>query len=220
MSELRVLGLFDHRGVRRHQNRRPADEQTSGPYCVQLLMNEGIDLIPVRPARGRIHKKLRDVIEHRTGVQIDLAVRGMFDAFRADAVLGLLEGMAVFPALLKQRGLPPYSRLPITAVSCWWAEEIITGTDAQRAAIARALTGIDRLIVFSRNQVDVFGRLGAAEKVVPVLFGVDTDWYRPDPSVTRRYQVRNSGCSVPESTATITGSILNWITRRCLVMVQ
>lgn len=193
MPELRVLGLFDHRGVTRHQNRRPAEEQVSGPYCVQLLMDEGIDLIPVRPVRGRAHKKIRDVVEHRSHVAVDLAIRGASQAFRADAVLGILEGMAVFPSLLKQRGIPPYSKLPITAVSCWWAEEIVTGTDEQRAQISRALGGIDRLFVFSKNQVEIFGRLGAADKVVPVRFGVDADWYCPDPAVPRRYQVFSAG---------------------------
>lgn len=70
MPELRVLGLFDHHGVRRHQHRLPADQQVSGPYCVHLLMDEGIDLMPVRPAEGRVHRKVRDVIEHRSGVTL------------------------------------------------------------------------------------------------------------------------------------------------------
>lgn len=193
MSDLRVLGLFDHNGVRRHQNRLPADEQVSGPYCVQLLMDEGIDLIPVRPARGRIHGKVRDVIEHRSGLRVDLAARGAITAARSDVVLGLLEGMAVLPSLLKQRGLAPYAGRPLAAISCWWAEEIVTGTDEQRTQISKALAGIDRVFVFSRNQQAIFESVGAGDKVVPVLFGVDPDWYCPDPAVPRRFQVLSVG---------------------------
>jgi glycosyltransferase involved in cell wall biosynthesis len=193
VPELRVLGLFDHHGVRRHQHRLPADQQVSGPYCVHLLMDEGIDLMPVRPAEGRVHRKVRDVIEHRSGVRVDLAVRGATSASRSDVVLALLEGMAVLPSMLKQRGLPPYANRPLAAVSCWWAEEIVSGTDADRLRIAHALAGIDRVFVFSRNQVEIFASIGAGDKIVPVLFGVDPDWYCPDPAVSRRFQVLSVG---------------------------
>lgn len=193
MPDLRVLGLFDHNGVRRHQNRLPTGEQVSGPYCVQLLMDEGVDLIPVRPARGRLHRKLRDIVEHRSGVYVDLAVRGAAAAARSDVVLGILEGMAVFPSTLKRRGLPPYSGRPLAAISCWWAEELVTGTEEQRQKIATALSGIDRVFVFSKNQREIFDRVGAGAKVVPVLFGVDPDWYCPDSAVERRFQVLSVG---------------------------
>lgn len=193
VTDLRVLGLFDHDGVRRHQNHLPAQEQISGPYCVQFLMDEGIDLIPVRPARGRLHRKVRDVIEHRSGVRVDLAARGALTAPGADVVLALLEGMAVLPSSLKQRRLPPYARPPLAAVSCWWAEEIATGSREERERIRRTLVGVDRLFVFSRNQKEIFAGVGAGHKVVPVPFGVDPDWYCPDPTVARRYQVLSVG---------------------------
>lgn len=193
MPELRVLGLFDHPGVRRRQHLLPASARVPGPYCVQMLMDEGIDLIPVRPVRGRVHAKARDVVEHRSGVRVDLAVRGAPAASRSDVVLALLEDKAVLPSLLKQRGLPPYAGRPLAVISCWWAEELATGEAALRERIARVVRGIDRIFVFSRNQIDVFASIGALDKVVAVPFGVDADWYCPDTSVPRRFQVLSVG---------------------------
>lgn len=192
---MRILGLFDHGGVRRHQNKLPIDStgRVSGPYCVQMLMDEGIDLWTVQPARGRFHRKIRDVIEHRTGVRADLAVRGLFAALRVDGVFALLEDKAVLPSLLKQWGIPPYSRRSLSVISCWWAEELTTGGEATRRKIAKALRGIDRLYCFSPNQVAIFEAAGVpAHKVTPVLFGVDPDFYSPGPG-TKDFEVVSAG---------------------------
>lgn len=187
---MRVLGLFDHAGVRRRQNELPPDQQVSGPYCVQFLMDEGIDLMPVPPAGTRPHRKLRDVVEHRSGIRADLAIRGMPGAVRADVVLCMLEDKAVFPALLRRRGVPPYSRTTLAVVSCWWAQEIESGTDADRARIARTTDSVDLIFAFSKNQAATFEKIGAGEKVMPVTFGVDEMWYTPPAveSSSRRFQ--------------------------------
>ena len=84
-------------------------------------MDEGIDLLTVPPAKGRIHRKLRDVAEHRTGLRVDLALRGLPSAFSVDGVLALLEDKSVLPSLMKQRKIPPYSGKPLSVIACWWA---------------------------------------------------------------------------------------------------
>lgn len=181
---MRVLGLFDHAGVRRGQNRLPADQQVSAPYCAQWLMDAGIDLDPVMPARSAAHRKVRDVIEHRSRVAWDLAVRGIRQARHADAILAILEDKAVAPSILKRRHRTPYAQLPLVTVSCWWAEELKNGTTARRRDILRTLSGVDAVIVFSANQREIFADAGyPADRVHPVRFGVDPSWYCPAPPV-------------------------------------
>ncbi|WP_298745166.1 glycosyltransferase family 4 protein [uncultured Microbacterium sp.] len=201
--ELRVLGLFDHAGIRRDQQRQPEADRIAGPYRVDLLAAHGIDLIPVPPARGAAHRKLRDVVEHRSGVAQDLALRGVRHAFRADAVLCILEDKAVFPAALRARRVAPYARLPLVAVSCWWAEELVRGSDQQRERIARTARELDAIVVFSRNQADAFARIGVADKVVPVSFGVDEAWYTPAEPVRARMQVAAIGIDRGRDYATL-----------------
>lgn len=192
---MRVLGLFDHGGVRRHQNTLPVGSpgRIPGPYCIQMLMDEGVDLWTVQPVKSRYHRKIRDVIEHRTGVKVDLVIRGFLSAFRVDGVVALLEDKAVLPSLLKQWKLPPYSRKPLSVISCWWAEELITGSEETRGEIRKALRGIDRLYCFSSNQSAIFEEAGIpGHKVTPVLFGVDPDFYSPGPA-TKDFQVLSVG---------------------------
>ncbi|MGN8026988.1 glycosyltransferase family 4 protein [Microbacterium sp. 22242] len=190
---MRVLALFDHAGVRRGQNALPVTERVPGPYRVDLLMDEGIDLLPIAPARGRLHRKVRDVVEHRSGVRADLALRGAGRAARADAVLCMLEDKAVLPAALRRRRIPPYTTAPLVVVSCWWAEELVHGSAQQRARIARTVAQVDRILVFSRNQVEAFRLIGAADKVVPIPFGVDEAWYTPGEPRRSRLQVAAMG---------------------------
>lgn len=192
---MRILGLFDHGGVRRHQNKLPigSSGRVPGPYCVQMLMDEGVDLSTVQPATGRLHRKVRDVVEHRSGIRVDLAVRGLLPAFRVDGILALLEDKAILPSLLKRWKIPPYSRMPLSVISCWWAEELATGDEMTRGKISGALRGIDRIFCFSRNQVAIFEEAGIpGYKVIPVLFGVDPDFYSPGP-VTKDLQVVSAG---------------------------
>lgn len=195
LAFMRLLGIFDHGGVRRHQNKLPEGSagRIPGPYCVQMLMDEGVDLWTVQPATGRLHRKLRDVVEHRTGVRVDLPLRGLMRTFLVDGVLALLEDKVVLPSRLKQWKIPPYSRKPLSVVSCWWAEELAAGDSATRGRIRTALAGIDRIFCFSRNQVAIFEAAGVpGHKVTPVLFGVDPDFYCPGPA-TKDFQVLSAG---------------------------
>lgn len=189
-----VVGLFDHNGIKvKRTEGFPDAEKVFGPYRVDLLGEFGIDLQLVSPARTRIHRKIRDVLEHRTGLSLDLAARGLSRAVRADATLALLEDKAVVPAWFKRHGIPPYGKLPLAVISCWWAEELVSGDTAQRRKIQRTLQGIDKLYCFSQNQVAIFAEAGfPLEKVFPVSFGVDPDFYSPG-EATKNFQVLSAG---------------------------
>jgi glycosyltransferase involved in cell wall biosynthesis len=157
-------------------------------------MDRNIRLRVVAPARSSLHRKIRDVVEHRLGVKVDLAVRGIPHAFRSAAVLAILEDKAVLPSWLKRHRMPPYSGRSLTVVSCWWAEELVHGSESRRREIIKTVSGIDKLIVFSRNQVEIFASAGVpASKIRPVLFGVDPDFYSPGSDVPDRFEVLAAG---------------------------
>lgn len=195
-GQLSVLGLFDHHGIERNHpgiNER-SEDRVFGPYRVDLLMDRNIRLRVVAPARSSVHRKIRDLIEHRLGVKVDLAVRSVPHAFRSAAVLAILEDKAVLPSWLKRHRMPPYSGRSLTVVSCWWAEELVHGSESRRREIIKTISGIDKLIVFSRNQIEIFASAGVpASKIRPVLFGVDPDFYSPGTDVPSQFEVLAAG---------------------------
>lgn len=60
-----------------HDNVSRADsgKASDGPYGVDQLERCGIRLTEVSTARTRIHRKIADVLHHRSGAPIDKAVR-------------------------------------------------------------------------------------------------------------------------------------------------
>lgn len=191
-----VVGLFDHRGLERNHHGMVgrSEDRVFGPYRVDLLMDRNIRLRVVAPARSSLHRKMRDVFEHRLGVKMDLALRSIPHAFRSAAVLAILEDKAVLPSWFKRHGLPPYSGRTLTAVSCWWAEELIHGNESRRREIITTISGIDKLIAFSRNQVEIFASAGVpVSKIHPVLFGVDPVFYSPGTDIPNRFEVLAAG---------------------------
>ncbi|VXC42333.1 glycosyltransferase family 4 protein [Pseudoclavibacter sp. 8L] len=187
-----ILGLFDHDGLPSITSGTSPGDQLRGPYCAELL-GQYANLATVRMATSRVHRKVKAVVEHRTGVPADLAIRGLATARRADAVLAILEDKSVLPAALKRRGLSAYAKTRLAVVSCWWAEELKTGSSSRRQEIARTVAGVDRIFVFSRNQAELFAQIGAGAKVAPINFGVEHTKYVPDASVEQRFQVFSGG---------------------------
>jgi glycosyltransferase involved in cell wall biosynthesis len=186
---LRVLGLF-----LKHPTLRlaPGEPFARGrlPYRADLLRDDSTRLLVPGHASRPAHVKLRDVVEHRTGLNVDTQLRALRAVRSADAVLCVLEPEAGLPALLRRARLGPYGRTPLVVLSCWWAEELLTGSPERRRQVVRLLQGVDRLVVLSENQREVFARHGVDERrIAPVLFGVDSDYYRPVPPRPKRFEV-------------------------------
>ena len=182
---LTVLGLFDKPVEGRGWVRGGAPQVPFG-YGAQFLHGDGIELLRVEPVRHAWHRKVRDVVEHRAGVYVDLALRGAPAARHADVVFAYLEGQARFAATLRRRGVPPYAGRPLVVLACWWGEELLRGAQEDRRRILRDIDGIDRLVVLSSNQVRIFEEAGVAPgRVVAVPFNVDADYYSPDATVER-----------------------------------
>lgn len=66
----------------------------AGPYGVDLLPRRGFETTGVTPLSGPVRRKVRDVVEHRSGVRVDVPLRGALLARKVDLVLGLLETVA------------------------------------------------------------------------------------------------------------------------------
>ena len=77
---------------------------------------------------------------------------------------------------LSQRGM---ARMPHVMLACWLAEDCQRFTASQRRSVRRSLRDIDRLLVFSQNQVAILRvNLGlAADRIGVVPFGIDSRFY-------------------------------------------
>lgn len=143
-----------------------------GPYGIDRLQELGYELLEVPPAIGRMHKKLRDVVEHRSRMPLDKTIRSVPRAWRSDLVLAFLEREALTAAAFKRRGLPPYAGRPLAMISCWLADELRAMDAATREHVVARYQGVDLSLVLSENQVDVMVDAGFREgSVEAVTFG-------------------------------------------------
>lgn len=195
-KKVNVLGIFDHFGlVRDPKLKTLAANGIEGPYRIDLVSRFSIDLFPITPLSVPSHKKIRDVIEHRSGVKWDLFIRGLRDYHYADIVFTMLEDKAVAPSLFYRWHLLRKGHRKLATLSCWWAEELLNGSQEQQDGIRRTLELIDRVYVLSDNQVQIFQQFGGVpkEKIVPIDFGVDEDLYSPGDPCPYEFEVFAAG---------------------------
>ncbi|MEV7101533.1 glycosyltransferase family 4 protein [Micrococcus luteus] len=147
-------------------------QAADGPYGIDQLCQFGYDLVEVGPAGNRVHRKIRDVVEHRSGRPVDKAVRSIWKAWRSDLVLAFLEKEALAASWAKRRGIAPYAGRPLVMIACWLADELQRMPPAQRTDVVAAYSGVDLIIVLSRNQVEILVEAGFDRKrVESVNFG-------------------------------------------------
>lgn len=151
------------------------------PYRADVLPRvSGLGLQVLPPAHHRVHLKLRDVLEHRSGIALDLVLRGIPRARAAAAVLAFLEPQLTALSWLRRHRVPPYAGIPAIGISCWWAEELVAGTRDPRL-VRDVVAGLDRLVVLSENQSAIFEEAGVPDqKIVPVRFGADHRYFTPE----------------------------------------
>ncbi|MCT1775575.1 glycosyltransferase family 4 protein [Brachybacterium sp. p3-SID957] len=150
------------------------------PYGIEHLREQSWRLKHLeRPVHGPVGTKLRNVVEHRLGYPIPAPGAFVKQMKAVDVVIGMLEPQAFAVASLRRRGIPPLRRSKVVALTCWSGETLRSGGSEQvRREVAR-LAGIDRLYVFSENQVGIFEEHGIdRDRVIPVRYGIDVDFYR------------------------------------------
>lgn len=163
-----------------------------GPYGIDRLSQFGYDLIEVEPARTRVHRKLRDVVEHRSGRPMDKTLRSVRKAWRSDLVLAFLEKEALSASWAKRRGMMPYAGRPLVMIACWLADELQRMSPAQRTAVVTSYSGVDLILVLSRNQVEILVEAGFdAARIEAVSFG-----YNPDQFPVAAFEDRHGIVSV------------------------
>ncbi|MEV8496641.1 glycosyltransferase family 4 protein [Micrococcus luteus] len=164
-----------------------------GPYGIDRLSQFGYDLMEVEPARTRVHRKLRDVVEHRSGRPMDKTLRSVRKAWRSDLVLAFLEKEALSASWAKRRGMMPYAGRPLVMIACWLADELQRMSPAQRTAVVTSYSGVDLILVLSRNQVEILVEAGFdAARIEAVTFGYDPGQF-PVSNDARRYGIVSVG---------------------------
>ena len=102
---------------------------------------------------------------------------------RSDAVLAMFESEGHLLALARALRVPLASRPPMVVISCWLTS-ILPGVGPARLNWYRRIyRTVDGIVVFSTNQVEPLTRmLDLDERVVRYIpFGVDSDWFTPQP---------------------------------------
>lgn len=168
---------------------RRGERASRWPYGMEHLAGQipTARFIQQRPASGRVHQKLRDVVEHRAGYPAEMLVRDAPTVIRRrSSVLGVLEPFAYAAATWKRRHVPGWAGRPIAAVTCWSAELLQSSQPSIREREKRRIHGIDHFFVFSSNQTEIFDAHGIApERVTVVRYGIDTEYYVPDGAAGR-----------------------------------
>lgn len=147
-------------------------DHRDGPYGVDRLPRFGFDIRGVRPLRNRYARKARDIVEHRSGILLDLPLRSAPLAYGTHLTLGLLEPASRFAASMRRRRVPPYGSRPIAMITCWLSEWIRQAPPEGRRRLLRQYGGTDLLLPLSRNQVDILVDAGFREnQIAPIPFG-------------------------------------------------
>lgn len=156
------------------------------PYGIEWLEREhGYVLGSPGQSRTRLGRKMRDVVEHRTGLRLQQPVAGLPDAFRSDIVFALMDQYGVVPSWFKEHRLPPYAGRPLVLLACWMAERAATRPEL-RESLARQARNTDLIVYWSANQTEILRSLGVTEEALcHVGFGVGTDYYSGDVDAER-----------------------------------
>lgn len=169
------VGLAEWRA--RHSR---GEVQGTSPFGVDALEQMGFALRSPSPEPGRWRRKLRDVVEHRTGAKVEVPLTAARDAADADVVLALLEQFAVLPAALRRRGLPPYARPALIALTCWLADDLQRAEREEARRLVARHAPADLLFVLSRHQVPLLVAAGFAEQQVRAIpFGIEHRFFTP-----------------------------------------
>lgn len=152
----------------------------NGPYGIDKLQDLGYELFESSPARTKLHRKLRDVVEHRIGFPVDKTLRSLPQMAKIDAVLAFLESEAILASALKRRHIIPYARRPLAMFACWLADDLRKLPEEQRLAYAKRYQGVDLTLVWSENQLDILTSSGFREESVAAIpFGFAPELFAP-----------------------------------------
>lgn len=150
------------------------------PYGVEALERSGFRLVGSQRSKHPLVSRARQIVEHRTHMQVERSVRAAFTVRRSDLVLALLENQALLTGLLKQLRVPPYASTPLVIWSCWLADDLRRADAGQRQWLLKRVGAADLITHLSRHETQIFTDMGIPEeKLFAVTYGVSHEFYRP-----------------------------------------
>lgn len=159
------------------------------PYGMEALEQHGFHLSWAPRSDRSPWSKPRDVFEHRSGILVERALRGMRIAAEADVVIAVLEQQGYAAGLAKRWRIPPYARTPLVIWSCWLADEMLSATPQKRERLLRSSASADLITYFGPAGGEVLTDMGfAPERITELTWGVTTTFYSPG-AQTRDIQV-------------------------------
>lgn len=159
------------------------------PYGIEALEHHGYRLAWAPRREDAPWGKPRDVVEHRTGVPLERAVRGVRLAAEADVVIALLEQQGYAAGLAKRLGVPPYARTPLVLWTCWLADELLAADTKRQEWLRRRVDSADLVTYFGPTGGEVLTSMGFdPDRITELTWGVTTSFYTPGTG-TRDIQV-------------------------------
>lgn len=154
------------------------------PYGMEALEHYGYRLAWAPRSERAPWAKARDVVEHRSGVLVERALRGARIAAQADVVIALLEHQGFAAATAKRWGIPPYASTPLVIWSCWLADELMSATPERRSWLRRHVDSADLITYFGPTGATVLPEMGLdPSRITELTWGVTTSYYSPDATV-------------------------------------
>lgn len=156
------------------------------PYEVDALRTAGFDLTVRSNSHRPAVTRLRAKVEHRTKYGVALPMAAAPSVLRNDVVIALLEREGALPAILRGRGIPPYSRRPLVIYSWRLAYDVLHASRAERTKLVDRYSSADLITHMSARESDVLMEAGfAPEQLFGATFGVSHHYYLPGPEAER-----------------------------------
>lgn len=150
------------------------------PYEVDALRSAGFQLTVRSNAEPPSMTRLRAKVEHRTGYGVALPLRAARSVLAHDVVIALLEREGAFPAILRAKHVPPYSRRPLVIYSWRLAYDVLHSDPDTRRDLVRRFAAADLITHMSHREADVLVDAGfAPERLFAATFGVSHRYYVP-----------------------------------------
>ena len=202
-----LLHAFEVRALRAAEDGAPL------PYRVEQLAEHGIAVT----LSGREHRRpwtwapVRRAIRslERIGVPFIQLLLAAPELASTDATIAMFESQGNAMAVLRALHVPPFTKPRFVVVACWLSNELERAGRLRRGLYRWAYRSVDALIYFSSNQGDVYAdRLGMAEgRLHSLPFGVDTEYFRPDPAITEADYVVAIGRDAGRDWATLLAAV-------------
>lgn len=160
-------------------------------YGVNYLPDCGFDIVFPQytpPSAPSVLHKLFDAslgrllkrVESYFGILIGETLAQLRFLENCQFVLAFFENFGLFLGFLKRIGVSSLKGRKIIVVACWLAYQLETKGIIYKSFARFAIAGVERVLVYSRNQIDLIAaslKIDAA-KIVFVPFGIDLQFYQ------------------------------------------